>query len=269
MIFFRSLAKTVITSIVLIACCPTGATTNNFAAPNTVTSFTERPFWVAENTFRITWEEPETNGGIVNNYAVYALRCDGTYTEQRAVTNSNATTIDFGPGTEDTGSILLAEHSYMFAVRARTTAGGWDTGGWNVNVRSLCTETGPLGEPVDSTPPDEIPQMLPPSAVSVFTGTPERITVNTINVSWEEPENSTGTIVDYFVYAYLCDGTPLGLKARLWSNNTSVDFGPATESSGAGLTEGASYAFAVRAKNQAGWSEGLEEGRILSPCSDS
>jgi hypothetical protein len=269
MIFFRSLAKTLITSIVLIACCPTGAPTNNFAGPDTVTSFTERPFWVAENTFRITWEEPETNGGTVNNYAVYALRCDGTYAEQRAVTNSNATTIDFGPDTEDTGSVLSPGHSYMFAVRARTSAGGWDTGGWNVNVKSSCTELGPLGEPVDGTPAGELPEIFPPSAVTIFLGTPERISSDTINLTWEEPKESAGEIVDYFVYAYLCDGTPLGLKARLWSNNTSIDFGPVTESSGTGLTEGASYAFAVQAKNQAGWSDGLEEKRVLSPCSNS
>jgi hypothetical protein len=265
---FRLITKMLIVSSILASCCPATAAPL-VSPPDTVSEFSERPVLVEQNTFRVTWEEPETNGEAINNYAVYALRCDGAYTEQRAMTNSNATTIDFGPTTEDTGSTLLPGHSYMFAVRARTTAGGWDAGGWNVNVRSLCTETDPLGDPVDSTPPDQAVELLPPNAVTIFNGSPEWISADTVTVSWEEPENSIGEIVDYFVYAYLCDGTPLGLKSRLWSNATSLSFGSATEASGAELDQGSSYAFAVRAKNQAGWSDGLGEEIVLSPCTES
>ena len=250
------------------ACCP-GASDPPPAPvhPETVSSFPSAPAWVDVNTYRVTWDPAHGNGHEVNNYAVYALRCDGTYAEQRALTQSGATTIDFGPMTEDAGQTLEPGYSYKFAVRARTDVGGWDQGGWNINVASPCSTLDPLGVPVDDTPPPKPVEAIPPKTVTSFPSVPERVDETTIRVTWNPPEDAQDDIVDYEVYAFLCDGTFLGQTARTGSGAATIDFGPVTEKNGNGLALGSTYKFTVRARNDAGWDGGSWITNTFSECS--
>ena len=252
----------------LSACCPVASDPPPAPAPpDTVTSFPTAPEWIDVNTYRVTWDPAHANGGAIHNYAVYALTCDGAFTDQRALTNSSATTINFGPATEDSGGILEPGHSYKFAVRARSDSGGWDRGGWNTNVPSPCTSRDPLGDPVDDTPPAEPREAVVPDTVKSFVGTPLQVSPDTVRVSWHEPDGGGFEVVDYEVYAFLCDGTYLRQTARTGSAVTTIDFGPAVEKSGNGLAGGSSYKFTVRVRTTAGWDNGSWNTNVFSECS--
>ena len=255
-------------TLLLGACCP-GASDPPPAPlrPGTVVGFPDAPEWIDVNTYRVVWDPANDNGSPIHNYAVYALTCNGEFTGQRALTHSGATTIDFGPATEDNGNALEPGTSYKFAVRARNEVGGWDAGGWNTNVLSPCTELDPLGNSVDATPPPEPVEVGIPSTVTSFEELPTRVSPDTIRVSWKTPEDVGGSAVDYEVYAFLCDGTFLQQTARTGSGATTIDFGPVVEKSGNGLAVGDRYKFTVRVRTTAGWDNGSWITNVYSECS--
>ena len=255
-------------TIFLCACCPTENHASGLTGdpPETVTDFNEEPLLIENYVYRVSWDAPLDNGSEINNYAVYALTCDGTYTGQRAVTSSGETSIDFGPGTEDAGNQLEEGFSYKFAVRARNIAGGWDSGNWKVNTPSACSELDPLGNPAPNIPPINTDESLPPDSVTKLQRNPERTDNETIILFWEEPNNNGAPISDYKIEIFQCDGTPLEKEIRTWSNTTEFTVSSDSDPEGIGLPRGTSYAFTIQAKNVNGWS--MQPENTLPYCTE-
>jgi hypothetical protein len=99
---------------------------------------------------------------------------------------------------------------------------------------------------------------------------PVTIDANTYHVSWEAPVSEAlgSPITNYVVYAFTCDGDYTLQHAYTGSGQTSIDFGPATESRGRTLDTGISYKFTVRSYNRLGWDATTHDTATATPCSD-
>jgi len=99
---------------------------------------------------------------------------------------------------------------------------------------------------------------------------PVAIDADTFHVSWDAPVSDavTSPITDYVVYAFTCDGDFTLQHAYTGSGQTSIDFGPATESRGRTLDTGVSYKFTVRSYNRLGWDATTHDTATATPCSD-
>jgi len=99
---------------------------------------------------------------------------------------------------------------------------------------------------------------------------PVTIDADTFHVSWGTPVSEAlgSPTTNYVVYAFTCDGNYTRQHAYTGSGQTSIDFGPATETRGRTLDSDISYKFTVRSYNRLGWDATTHDTATATPCSD-